>query len=405
MTLPEKIRQRQFTQEEQDLLSGRLHEHYILDATDEAIYKATRGAHRQLTPPANPEDPLPPSPSRPSPSFDGRRPGAKLPMADTVLDSFRWMDEEDDLDLKLVLDDYHANLDGAVLPSSKNSRRPSFRRRMSISNMPFNNKRSPSIQSRPPTSSKFESTHIRQRSRALSLIAPRHGPKASVSSIDPSATHYQDPEARLKLRAYLASPQKFDEAIEFGFPSIDGVAEDKENRPPRLSADIIGRKSQSTEKSRSFFWKDVEMSSLFDDDSSAQDPESPLTPMFADSQRPPVPPKDGPTSSDFTHLGITKPMVMKQPESYTHAATRSREMTLRMTLTRPDLRADDTTLYGWQTSRSPLREEPLTLEESEEKAEVRGPFGGIDGWGAEEKENGVVKRFWNKVKSSQRKIT
>lgn len=416
MNLPEKIRQRQFTQEEQDLLSGRLHEHYILDATDEAIYKATRGAHRQLTPPPSShehqDDPVPSSPSRVCPSFHGQRPGTKLPMADTVLEGFRWMDDEEDLDLKLVLDDYHANLDGAVIPSIHNPRRPSFRRRLSISNMPFNNntnKRSPSLQSRPPKSPKFDASHVRQRSRAMSLMAPRHAPKISVSSIDPAATHYQDPEARLKLRAYLASPQKFDEAIEFGFPSIDGVAEDKENRPPRLSADIIGRKSHSTEKSRSFFWKDVEMSSLFDDDSSAQDPESPLTPMFADplmrhQRGPSVPPKDGPTPTDFTHLGITKPMMVKPSEPYTHATTGSREMTLRMTLTRPDLRADDAALYGWQTSsRSPLREEPLTLEESEAKLEMRGPFGGVDGWGAEEKEDGVVKRFWNKVKSSQRK--
>lgn len=401
MTLPEKIRQRQFTQEEQDLLSGRVNEHYILDATDEAIYKATRGVNRQLTPSPDSDDPI--TPSETSPSFDHRPLGSKPPMADHAYESFRWMDEEEDLDLKLVLDDYHANLDGAVIPTTESSWRPSFRRRMSISKMPFN-KRSPSLQSRSPKSPKIETNHTRQRSRALSLISPRHLPKASVSSIDPAATHYQDPEARLKLRAYLASPQKFDEAIEFGFPSIDGAAADKENKPPRISADIIGRKSQSTEKSRSFFWKDVEISSLFDDDSSVQDPESPLTPMFADAHfknqyRPPVHTGHGKSSSDFPHIGVIKPMVLKQPESYTHASTGNREMTLRMTLTRPDLRADDTALYGWQTSRSPLREEPLTPEESE----VRGPFGGTDGWGIDDKEDGVVKRFWNRVKSSQRK--
>ena len=404
MTLPEKIRLRQFTQEEQDLLSGRVNEHYILDATDEAIYKATRGVNRQLTSSPSTDDPL--TPSEASPNFDHRRLDSKHPMAEQVYESFRWMDEEEDLDLKLVLDDYHANLDGAVIPTTDSHWRPSFRRRLSISNTPFN-KRTSSLQSRPPKSPKTETNHTRQRSRALSLMAPRHLRKVSVSSIDPAATHYQDPEARLKLRAYLASPQKFDEAIEFGFPSTDGMAEDKENRPPRISADIIGRKSHSTEKS--FFWKDVEMSSLFDDDSSAQDPESPLTPMFADPHfkqqyRPSVHTSYGKPSSDFSHLGISKPVVLKRPESYTHALTGSREMTLRMTLTRPDLRADDTALYGWQTSRSPLREEPLAPDTSEGKADVRGPFGGPDGWGIDDnKENGVVKRFWNRVKSSQRK--
>jgi hypothetical protein len=403
MTLPEKIRQRQFTREEQELLSGRVHESYILDATDEAIYKASRGGTRNLTPSSNIYDPITPSPIRDS--LDSRRP----PMVDSVYESFRWMDEEEDLDLKLVLDDYHANLDGVVIPTVDSTWRPSFRRRLSINKMPFN-RRSSSIQSQPPKTPKFDSPHVRQRSRALSLISPRHEAKASVSSIDPGATHYQDPEARLKLRVYLASPQKFDEAIEFGFPSVDGLADDKENRPPRLSEDIIGRKSQSTEMTRSFFWKDVEMSSLFEDESSTMDPDSPLTPMFGDSLykpqgRPSFSAKGGKTSSDFSHLGFNKPFPVKQPESYAQGMAGSREMTLRMTLTRPDLRADESTLYGWQTAKSPLREEPLTLDDTEDKAELRGPFGGVDGWAVDEKENGVVKRFWNKVKSSQRKIS
>jgi len=40
-----------------------------------------------------------------------------------------------------------------------------------------------------------------------------------INSTDTDAAYYQDPEARLKLRVYLAFPQKFDEAVEFGFPS------------------------------------------------------------------------------------------------------------------------------------------------------------------------------------------
>jgi hypothetical protein len=78
----------------------------------------------------------------------------------------------------------------------------------------------------------------------------------------------------------------------------------------------------------------------------------------------------------------------------------NREMTLRMTLTRPDLRADETAIYGWQTSHKSTLQEPLAVQELNDK-EMRGPFGGSDGWGPEEKENGVVKRFWNKVKSGR----
>jgi hypothetical protein len=330
-------------------------------------------------------------------------------MAEAMYESFRWMDEEEDINLKLVLDDYHANLDGFVIPATDSHRRPSFRRTMSISKMPFGRTSLSSIQPRSP---KFEphSPHSRQKSRTLSLIAPKHLPNDSISSIDPNATHYQDPEARLKLRVYLASPQKFDEAIEFGFPSMDGMADgtDKENKAPkRVSRDITGRKSHTTDRAQSSFLND-DTTSLFDDDASMVDPESPLTPLGIDlGLRPrgvsPTYVKSGKTSPDFSHL-VSKPTLVKQPESYAQAMAGSREMTLRMTLTRPDLRADENTIYGWQTAatKSPLREESLALDEMEEKYEMRGPLGGVDGWGSAEKENGVVKRFWNRVKSQRK---
>ena len=79
-------------------------------------------------------------------------------------------------------------------------------------------------------------------------------------------------------------------------------------------------------------------------------------------------------------------------------------MTLRMTLTRPDLRADETQLYGWQSAKSLSRDGPV---DAEEKYDVKGPFGGLDGWGPPEKESTGIKRFWNKVKhpNVQRKIS
>lgn len=236
-------------------------------------------------------------------------------------------------------------------------------------------------------------------------------PKDSISSIDPNAAHYQDPEARLKLRVYLASPQKFDEAIEFGFPSLDAVTDvmDKENRPPRMSKDQIKAKKSFADSGRSFLNDDT--ASLFEDDTSMADPESPITPLGISDlgYRPqhralcPATNKGSKTSADYSHLGIKKPAVVKQPETYTHAMAGSREMTLRMTLTRPDLRADENTIYGWQTPKSSLREE--STPSPDEKFEVRGPFGGPDGWGAVEKEDGVVKRFWHRVSSrSQKKV-
>lgn len=407
LTLPEKIKKKQFTREEQVVLAARLRESVILDAADEAIYKASRRASRNLTPLFDPSTPTTPRSSTDSYLDPDSKVDSTTAMAAAMYESFRWMDEEDDLDLKLVLDDYHANLDGVVIPTPASIRRPSFRRQMSISKMPFGRSSFST-----PRSPKFEHTptnHNRQKSRALSLISPKHAAHESVSSIDPNAKHYQDPEARLKLRVYLASPQKFDEAIEFGFPSINGVTDgDKENKPPkRASKDLaMVKKSSSTEKS---FLHD-DNASLFEDDVSMNDPDSPITPLYTESRTQPriaITPvtRSSKTSSDYAHLGINKPTLVKQPESYAQAMAGNREMTLRMTLTRPDLRADESVIYGWQATKSPLRETSLTTFEDDEKYAVKGPFGGTDGWGPSEKEDGVVKRFWNKVKSTQRKTS
>lgn len=412
LTLPEKARPRQSTTRDDHIWHRGASGSVILDAADEAVYKARRES-RNLTSMI-----IPPTPSSVNTSPDTERTfAASSPtMADTMLESFRWMDEEDDLDLRLALDDYHANLDGAVLPNSSSLRRPSFRRTMSISKSPFGrNSMSPTQ----PTSPKPESvksvhkSHIRQRSRAMSLISPRHNAHESISSIDPNATHYQDPEARLKLRVYLASPQKFDEAIEFGFPSLDAVTEgaNKENKPPRRapSRDLGPLKTLSSEDIRSFLDDALPM---FEDDASMLDPESPVTPMGMDhsfqpqfsapsssSGRPKMHLK---AASDYAQLGTPRPGLIRHADTYPHAMAGNREMTLRMTLTRPDLRADETAIYGWQNTQTLSRGASLAIDRDETYG-VKGPFGGDDGWGPPDKDNGGLKRFWRRVKSSQRK--
>lgn len=392
------------------MLDGRLQDKVILDAADEAVYRASRRAN-------NPDDELlVSSPSLPPTPLSAASPqNTSGGTSQSILESFRWMDEESDLDLRLVLDDYHANIDGVVIPCPESNQRPSFRRQMSITKIPFGRPSLSSLQPRSPKAESFSKSQPRprQRSRTLSLVTPKHTTQNSVASIDPNATHYQDPEARLKLRVYLASPQKFDEAIEFGFPSMDSVTsgEDKENRPPiRGSRDTDLKKSIATEGGRSFL---DDTASLFEDDVSMADPESPITPMaidekFPSSHRASISnfgnsgAKFPKSSADYSHLGITKPMLVKQADNYVQSAAGSREMTLRMTLTRPDLRADESKIYGWQVK--PSKGEVLpAIEDLAEKIELRGPFGGVDGWGPAEKEGKGLKRFWQRVKSSQRK--
>lgn len=437
MSLPDKIRRKQFTKEEQLHFTSR-RDSVILDAADEAIYKSSR-RNRTITPTSQ----LPPSPTRLSMdssigSVMSERPTS---IALAMEESFRWIDEDNDLDLRLVLDDYHANLPGTVIPDPASSVRPSFRRTMSISKIPFGRSslsspaRAASVSGSsqpPPTPSKVPArtlstaasqSHSRQRSRAVSLISPRYTPDSPRQSIDPHATHYQDPEARLKLRVYLASPQKFDEAIEFGFPSTDGVSDPSAKKKVKHLPNIrVTRDRAHTVRpavlspTTHTFFDDV--GSLLDDDASMPDLDSPPTPMEGSFQtrrgsNGRLMSLGGAGADEFLHLGIRRPMLHKHTESYSLASAGSREMTLRMTLTRPDLRADEGTLYGWQGQghglglgiKEKMKSEVTldTLPVEEKLPIMRGPLEGSDGWGLQDKDDSVVKRLWNRVRSGQRK--
>ncbi|KAM3077436.1 hypothetical protein ACMFMG_006779 [Clarireedia jacksonii] len=409
-TFPETIKRKQFTREEQAVLAGRLKESVILDAADETLIR--RRLSRRI--------PLDPSPLL-SPSIKGsvfsgktgrsRRRASTSSMADVLYDSFRWIDEESKLDLRL--DEYHA----CLFPATTSNRKPTFRRKMSVSKLPFGRSSIPSTPTQSPKSPRFpkqspSSPHSPSKSRTISLIGPKHKVSSSVSSIDPNATHYQDPEARLKLRVYLASPQKFDEIIEFGFPSIEHAAEIKENKSfnpvskdPRYLKHDAGRKSPKFSSEHSFFNDDS--ASLFEDDTSMADSSAPVTP--SDNETTFRPPQKSPfyyggkprSSFDFLQSTSRKSFSRNQ-DQYTQALAGSREMTLRMTLTRPDLRADESAIYGWQTPNGLLKDEPLVTEDLENGRYPRGPLGGMEGWGPTEKETGVVKRLWNRVKSQRK---
>lgn len=412
LTLPDKLRRREYNIEGQEAVCRSRRNSVILDAADEAIYKPSRRANRALTTML-----VSPTIASPTESMDfvenngkNSRPSS---LTKAMYDSFRWMDDENDLDLRLALDDYHANLDGAVLPKTGSTRRPSFRRHMSITKIPFG-RASLSNLNRNSQIFPVQQTHVRRKSRAFSMMQPRHAPSASVVSIDPGATHYQDPEARLKLRVYLASPQKFDEAIEFGFPSRDGIStvSSKENRRAlRLPVEVGPSKTTSPEVSQTFLVDDS--ASLSDGDATMLDPDSPRTPSDPAGifKNPYVglPPFSNDSRASETWSPVTggKPIVHKHTESYAQSIAGSREMTLRMTLTRPDLRADDSMLYGWQSvaPNSPPGIEAADPMELASSGNVKGPFGGVDGWGPVDKDDGVVKRIWNRMRNTQRRIS
>jgi hypothetical protein len=326
------------------------------------------------------------------------------------------------LDLRLFLDDYHSNL-RENLPVVTDKPRPSFRRHISISKLPFG--RSSVSSSRPATASKAlppsptspkhmplasistNVQHGRRKSRALSLMGAKLPMSESVTAFDPAAAHYQDPEARKKLRVYLASPQKFDEAIEFGFPSADALGGDKnkdggvqiKTKPRRDSSDLSAAL-------RTFLadGDEDDKMSLNSDQQSDTDPDSPKTPEAL--ERPVLKPLRFPTEPMMeTH---------RRADSYAQMPASSREMTLRMTLTRPDLRANEDQIYGWQkpgsygtvgrrSQSSPLREElmlgPNFLSGLGPKQSLSSDrmFPPVDHW-HNGSDGGFVKRMWNRVR-------
>lgn len=445
--LPDK-KKRHFTREEQSVLTRQLRASVILDAADEAVYKVGRRASRHLDIPQDMDLVAPSSPKQRNDGMDSPLTSRRVAdesrsgsIAESFYDTFRWLDEEEDLDLRLFLDDYHANLRENVPPPSKHGR-PSFRRHLSISKIPFG--RTSVSGSRPATqdavaspkspaqsplspSSEFHFGHQRRKSRALSLITPKHAPQGSIATIDPSAAHYQDPEARLKLRVYLASPQKFDEAIEFGFPSTDAIP-----GPPATAAEA---RTLNKRQSRHQLADDTNLRTFLadDDDDEAEDDK-----MSLNSDQPSVADPDSPQTPHAFDKGSFRPVRVASDQNlaqqafkpseggYAQVPACSREMTLRMTLTRPDLRAHEEQIYGWQKAvpqaggrkspqmgrRPQQQQQPAQQHVRDEstanvdyftdgmrKESMEKIFAGIDATSSNTDQN-VMKRIWNRVRRS-----
>jgi hypothetical protein len=206
-------------------------------------------------------------------------------------------------------------------------------------------------------------SQLHQRAHSVSVLGRRssHMPAAPLYDPEAEAIHYQDPAARRKLRTYLSSPQKFDEAIEFGFPS---TASD-EHVTPHFQLPPIAGHARKFSRDMHTFLREGKLSFFEDgggvnlgldsDGDSVADMESPTTPSS--------------TGLSFRlhsrHLSHSKLSSENSP-----GLPLNREMTLRMTLTRPDLRADEDQLYGWQsaspkspTSLTPPKDDPLALED------------------------------------------
>lgn len=270
------------------------------------------------------------------------------------------LDADSESSLPLYLD--------TMSPLASQPSAATYRRTLSLTNIPL---RTSTSTVHLPSESPW---HQRSHSQSLSGRRSSHTPQAPV--FDPEATHYRDAETRKKLQ-FLASPQKFDEAVEFGFPSTGG----DDTLPSRYQLPQISTDARNFSRDMQSFLKDDRISFLEDNDSDNKGLESDRE-SVADFDSPVTPSSVG---MPFRYHGRKQSSTFSSsmesngvPLIHPVGGRLNREMTLRMTLTRPDLRADEEQLYGWQAQGPrPIKDDPFALEDlplSDDMNGTKGPF-------------------------------
>lgn len=191
---------------------------------------------------------------------------------------------------------------------------------------------------------------------------------------------------------YLASPQKFDEAIEFGFPSTT----EQQAAMPHYQLPPVLKHSRKFSRDMHTFLRDGKLSFFEDKSSENQGLESDGE-STVDLESPRTPSTTGLSFRLHTRQ-MSSIDSNGLPSSHPSPEHLNREMTLRLTLTRPDLRADEEALYGWQnmahhqhqkstaavtttttttTTTATAQDDPLALEElvlTDDQTGTKGPF-------------------------------
>ncbi|KAF1833053.1 hypothetical protein BDW02DRAFT_570463 [Decorospora gaudefroyi] len=348
LSLPEKVRKQHFSREEQVLLEGRRDQEpnsewaqqrfddFHFDFSQTSLDPPDRGRPRRRSSASSSV-----SPSRAS------------------FGTFTLQEKDQDRASSLLY------LDMMATPVFPRREAPlvDMRRTMSLTAHSIRHAPSPAMAVEPPLYNPgARPRHQRAHSSSLSGRRSSHTPTTPV--FDPEATHYQDPEARKKLRMYLASPQKFDEAIEFGFPS---TTDNDTATTPHFQLPPIGGHARKFSRDMHTFLRDGKLS--FFEDNSSSSPNQGLesdADSVADMESPTTPSSTGLSFRLHSHhrkFSVDSPV---SSPAYSATGQLNRDMTLRMTLTRPDLRADEDKLYGWQGANSSPKapkDDPLALED------------------------------------------
>lgn len=230
-----------------------------------------------------------------------------------------------------------------------------------------------SLQSRPTTvsiqrpASRYTKSATRRRA---SILAPLRLPPLILSPVVhllPSPTHptptesgtetqyYKDTDARSKLREFLTSPAKFDEALEFGFPARRAVS-------PILSIEPCSRPELDESSVTHTCDEDEDDDEDEDEDDFLSGPRTPS--VMTEGYNP------GIVHHGSLDSGIALPSNFSRGTSSIRCLSpdfeTGRSMTLKMTLTRSDLRAPEEKLYSMarmQASGVDIAEaDPLALD-------------------------------------------
>ncbi|RMD44086.1 hypothetical protein DV735_g972, partial [Chaetothyriales sp. CBS 134920] len=264
-------------------------------------------------------------------------------MAKYSVDSFCLFADDFDLDLKL--DDYHQAVQETTAsqksPLALTWGRQSSTRSRSLSSASLRQASLSSQTMAPSNGSRNSSTCVKtpssptNGSRSVSLLRRQ---RPSTASMDRQAMFYQDPAARMQLRLYLASPSKFDEAVEFGFPALQDAPDGGLwTVPPEAATDA----SEADDVKGSFLKDDrVSLSEEGDDEDAAEGEDRGLK-HHADQCNDGSTPERDPLRR-LTQGGMkTESHARVMSQSYAPWRPLEREMTIHMTLTRPDLRSPD----------------------------------------------------------------
>ncbi|GAB7342540.1 hypothetical protein MBLNU457_g0720t1 [Dothideomycetes sp. NU457] len=379
LTLPEKIRKSQFSKEEQILIRAKS-ELALLNASPElrniaddamSIKSTRRKSYRHD------------SPSRKS----------SIPCVPSLPEKYRR--DTDDSDYNLSSSSTTPDLSFSV-KNSNGHRDSMLSPELVLASNPPTFLRSPTIGSvqwdQEPTTRSTLSLKQRTASTTRSMMKTTQRaqppPPIQITSVTYTKPLYlKDPNTKAMLRETLATPAKFEETLAFGFKRDP-------SRPRTPGVELYSPGCEIKEQ-----WLDADKSegdSIDPDLSSADDTEGPMTP---DLIEPRIVRPESAFYSLKSSVSAAPPPTVNRANSNTafFEELMNRDMTLRMTLTKPELRASDEEIYGRDDSSIPsdvsVHEDPLAPVALQYSDDVSGAYGAFAQSMTRKKS---VKAFWFK---------